>query len=96
MPSYFQKDPNEVLNYTVDYAQQLTEDGGTTISSSTWTISPSGLTQDSETESSTTATIWVSGGTEGQAYQVRNDVVTSGGQEYSRTIVVEVMTLPRP
>lgn len=90
------KDPDEVLDYTHDWNDATVGPvlaSGETITTSTWSISPSGtLTQDSETETTTTATIWLSGGTVHEVYDVTNIVVTDNAtpRTYHRTIVVRV------
>ena len=63
--------------------------GGETISTSTWTV-PSGITKDSDSGTTTKATIWLSGGTAGEDYDLVNHVVTSSDREDDRTITVAV------
>ncbi len=86
MATSFIHDPDAVLDYEIDWSAWL---GTDTISSSTWTV-PSGLTEDSSTNTTTTATIWLSGGTEGTRYEVVNHIVTAGGREEDRTIQIVV------
>jgi uncharacterized phage protein (predicted DNA packaging) len=74
------KDAGEVLDYQIDWSNEL---GSDTISTSTWTV-PSGLTQDSDTKTDTTATIWLSGGTAGAEYTLLNTIVTSGGRTFEQ------------
>lgn len=76
------KDPDEVKDYEFDWTDILK---GDTISGTTWTISPSGLTKDSDTNNSSTTTIWVSGGTAGVTYSLMNEITTAGGRKYNRT-----------
>lgn len=80
------KDPAAVLDYGIDWSAWL---NGDTISTSTWTV-PSGITQASESETTTTATIWLSGGTAGTDYLVTNKIVTHGGRTDERTIKISV------
>lgn len=80
------KDPSAVLDYQIDWETWL---DGDTISTSTWTV-PSGITQDSETETTTTATIWLSGGTAQTNYNVVNKIVTAAGRTDERTIRIMV------
>lgn len=87
MASTFLKDPDAVLDYVIDWSTWL---NGDTIATSVWTV-PSGITQDSESESSTLATIWLSGGTVGETYQVRNRITTAGGRTEDRTIRIEIV-----
>lgn len=80
------KDPISVLDYTVDWSDWL---DGDTIATSIWTV-PTGITQASETETTTAATIWLSGGTDGSDYTVTNRITTVGGRTDERSIVIVV------
>jgi len=84
MASSFLKDPNAVLDYQIDWETWL---GTDTISTSTWTV-PTGLTKDSDSKTTTAATIWLSGGTADSQYNVVNRIVTAGGRTEDRTIVI--------
>lgn len=80
------KDPQEILTYTLNWA---TEMGSDTISGTpVWTV-PTGLTKQSQSNTTTTASITLSSGTEGARYQVLCHVVGSSGQEYERTLWVK-------
>lgn len=76
------KDPDAVLDYEIDWSTWL---GSDTISTSAWTV-PAGLTKDSDTNTTTTATIWLSGGTAGEVYELTNHIVTAGGREQDQTV----------
>lgn len=86
MPQTFMKDPDAVLDYQVDWSSWLDTD---TISTSAWTV-PSGITKDSDTNTDTTATIWLSGGVDGADYDLINHITTANGREDDRTIKVQV------
>lgn len=83
----FSKDPSEKLDYTLDWDDRLAV--GETISASTWSV-PAGITQSTPSPSftTTTTTIWLTGGTAGTNYQVTNHVTTSAGREYERSIFI--------
>ena len=83
----WQKDPNAVLPYTIDWADWL---GSDTISSSTWTVA-SGITEDSTSSTTTVATILLSGGTSGTSYSVTNRITTAAGLTEDRTIRIDVI-----
>lgn len=80
------KDPDAVLDYEFDWSDWL---NGDTIASSTWEV-PSGITKDSDTSDDTSTTIWLSGGTAGQKYEITNSIVTAAGRENDRTMIVPV------
>jgi hypothetical protein len=86
MASSFVKDPSAVVDYQVNWAAWL---GVDTISTSTWTV-PTGITQNSATNTTTTATIWLSGGTAGTTYTLVNRIVTAAGRTDERSIRVLV------
>ena len=96
------KDPDAVLPYSINWASENgTNDGGSsdtgwlqgdTISTSTWSIEgPDALlVVDSSTNSSTIATVVLSGGTANRNYTVTNHIVTAAGFEDDRSITVKV------
>lgn len=95
----FTKDPDAVLDYKFDWAN--TTNGGSTpdwlasgetISTRTVTVE-AGLTKDSDslTDSATSVTIWLSGGTAGESYTVHCRIVTSAGRTDDRTVTIEVV-----
>jgi hypothetical protein len=78
----FSKDPSASLDYVNDWTSWLAT--GETISTSTWTV-PTGITKDSDSKTSTTTTIWLSGGTAGTVYTVANLIVTSASRTDERS-----------
>lgn len=90
------KDPNEVLDYVLNWATRL--DSGDTIATSVWSLVPaitSGvgddlLVIDSESETTTTTTVWLSAGTDGQQYELLNRVTTVGGRTFDQTVRIRV------
>ena len=82
----FIKDPDAVLDYTVDWSDWL---GSDTIQTSAWIV-PTGITEDSNSNTTTTATIWLSGGTRGKKYEIVNRIVTAGSRTDDRTIEIVV------
>jgi hypothetical protein len=89
MPRSFRKDPQAVKDYEFNWSDWL---GGDTIASHTVTAS-TGLTVDSSSATSTTVTVWVSGGVVGATYAVTCHIVTTAGREDDRTMtfVIEEM-----
>lgn len=79
------KSPASIFDYTIDWTDEL---GGDTIVTSTWAVD-NGLTQDSESETTTTTTIFVSGGVAGTVYQLTN-TITSASRTYEQSIFVNV------
>ena len=65
------KDPESVLDYGFDWSDWLDTDD--TVSTSTWKV-PTGITEDSDTNTTTTTMIWLSGGTVGSQYKITNRI----------------------
>lgn len=84
----FKKDPQEILDYTVDWSLWLNTD---TISSASWTVEP-GITSVLETKTTTAVTIWLSGGTLGTSYTAASRIITVGGRTAERTIVIHIVS----
>lgn len=85
-PQAFIKDPDAVLDYSIDWSDWLDDD---TIATSTWEAEDD-ITVDSDSSTSTTTTIWLSGGTVGAKYRVTNHIVTAAGREDDRRITIRI------
>lgn len=83
----YTKDPDETIDYVFNWKPEL---DGDTISTSSFVL-PDGLTSVSTSNTTTTATIFVSGGSEGSTYRITNRIVTAGGRTRDRTIYVLVI-----
>lgn len=89
----FTKDPEAVLDYTIDWSDWLAE--GDAITAVTTTpavnVSPSSsaaVNVDSASFTATETTLWCSGGTAPTSYDVVAHVTTSGGRQDDRTITL--------
>ena len=83
------KDPDAILDYSVDWSAWL---GTDTIATSTWTLT-TGISQPvgkPATNTTTTTTVWLSGGKVGETYVVRNEIVTAAGRTDDRSFTVQV------
>jgi hypothetical protein len=83
----FVKDPDAALDYTVDWKLWLVPRD--TISSVAWTVG-AGLTNAAAAKTTTSATIWLTGGTAGTSYDVTCEIVTTQGRTDDRTFRVNV------
>lgn len=81
------KDPDAVLPYSIDWSDWLVS--GDTIATSTW-AAETGITVDSDSETTQVTTVVLSGGTVGETYRVRNRIVTANGYTDDRSIWVTV------
>lgn len=86
------KDPDEVLDYQIDWTERL---NGDTISTSAWTISAADeasptLTEDSNDIVSGNTVIWLSSGTIGIRYSLTNRITTAAGRTMDQTVYLRV------
>lgn len=84
--SWSTKDPNDVDSFGINWATRL---DGDLISSSDWIV-PTGVTEDSASNTTTTTTIWLSGGTDGDDYELTNRITTTGGRTLDQTVKLRV------
>ncbi len=81
------KDPSATHDYCISWASWLAEDE--TISTVTWTV-PAGITNESSSETTTTATIWLSGGRLGHTYRIACLIETSANRIDERTFLITI------
>mgnify|MGYP001105171166 CR=1 FL=1 len=91
MAQIFYKDPDAVLDYKFDFTTNCLATSET-ISSHTVTVD-TGITKDSDSESSGVVTVWLSGGTAGNSYDVACKIVTNASRTDERTITIKVADL---
>jgi hypothetical protein len=89
MATSFKKDPNAVLDYTFDWTAWLLPLLDTIVTATF--IPDAGLTVDSSSHTTTTATAFVSGGTEGTSMNLTCRITTAGGRTDDRTIVLKIV-----
>ena len=82
------KDPLAIRDYQLDWSTYLA--GADTISSASWSVSPSGPTIVTSSNTTTTTTARVSGGTAGTEYTLTCHVVLASGQEDDRSITIQI------
>ena len=84
------KDPDAVLDYSIDWSAWL---GSDTITTSDWIVAgaDSDLAVDSDSKSTTAATVWLSGGTLGLTYTMTNRITTADGRTDHRSISVQIL-----
>jgi hypothetical protein len=89
MAQIFTKDPDAVLDFAFDWSSWLAT--GETISSHTVTVE-TGITKDSDSESSGVVTVWLSGGSVGERYDVECEITTntSPSRKDERTMIIKV------
>lgn len=88
MLKWSDKDPDELIDYALRWWKRLDE--GDTIAASEWTAPDEGLTITDNTFTSDTTTVWLSGGTLGEQYDVLNRVTTAGGRVMDQTVRIRI------
>jgi hypothetical protein len=84
------KDPDDVVDLEFNWVVFLESfDTADSIDSSSFLL-PDGLTEDSTSNTTLRARIWLSGGSAGQMYRVTNRIVTDGGRTKDMTQYVLV------
>lgn len=83
------KDPDEILDYSLNWSGRL---NGDTIATSSWTIADTSLIRASATFSNTSATIWLSGGTVNSTpVAVTSQITTAGGRTMNQTVYIKIV-----
>lgn len=80
------KDPDEVLDYQINWSARL---AGDTIVTSDWIV-PDTITQDSASKTSSTTTIWLSGGTLNERVELTNRITTAGGRTMDQSVRLRI------
>jgi hypothetical protein len=83
------KDPVAILDYTIDWHEWLDTD---TIKSSTWEAD-AGITIDTTSGTTTTTTVWLSGGTAETKYEITNTITTTGNRTTRQSFTLWVKNL---
>lgn len=91
IPSWPFKDPDELLDYEIDWAARLDTD---TISTSLWDINgpDAALTTPLDTKTATTTTIWLDAGTLNKVYTMTNHITTAGGRQMDQSVRLKIKT----
>ena len=76
----------DTKDYSLDWSAWLESD---TIDTSVWTVD-AGATKVSDTNTTTTATLWVTGVTAGNKVRCVNTIVTAGGRTESQVVELVV------
>jgi hypothetical protein len=87
----FLKDPDAILDYSVDWAAAI--DGGVSISASSWAVhpdEPGGVSVASASLEGSVALVRLAGGLPGHVYSVGNQVVLGDGSRDERSLTIRV------
>lgn len=84
------KDPSDVLDYEVDWSSWLATGDEIVSVTNTITGDDSALVIDTESNTTSAATVWLSGGTVGRTYTVTCRIITAGGRTAERDVRIHV------
>ncbi len=89
----FVKDPGStsrtvLIDYVIDWSDYMAS--GETISTSTFYADSTGITIDSMSATTDTATVWLQGGVRGEVYRITNRISTNQSRADERHLVVRV------
>ena len=84
------KDPDSTIDYTMDWGTKYLN--GDIITVSAWVI-PTGLNLVSDSNTTLTTTVFISGGTLGETYRITNRITTAAGRIDDRSIDIVMETL---
>lgn len=82
------KDPDEVLDYGIDWSRRLGDD---TITDSIWQV-PDGLVRGEDTKTDKGTVVWLSAGEDHREYKVVNRITTMGGRTMEQSVILRVLS----
>lgn len=85
------KDPDAVLDYSVDWTEAL--EAGEVIAAAEWLVDPQppgGLAVDGESAAGDVRSAVVSGGRPGEVYRLTNRVTTDQGRTHDRSFLIRI------
>lgn len=88
MYSWPQKDPNEVLDYRVDWTARL--ESGETITTSTVFRETGDVVLASQAYVGPLVTVWLSGGTDGTISVLTSRIATNQGRTYDESVRLRI------
>lgn len=87
MARVHEQDPDEKLNYGIDYSDRLP--AGDNIATSVWTV-PAALTASNQTISGQIASLWLTAGVAGSDYRISNKSTSVAGLIVEDYIVLQI------
>ena len=86
MASWPHKDPDETLDYLIDWTARL---DGDNIIEVEWVV-PAGIVHGAASNTTKTSTLWLSGGTGGVVYSITGRVTTAAGRTMDQSVMILV------
>lgn len=83
-----EKDPNEVLDYDIDWSARFLS--SEQISTSVWTLVEGDVVLGVEEYTTNLTKVWLSAGSVGQICKIRNRVTTNQGRTMDQTVYVRI------
>lgn len=88
--SWPSKDPDELLDYQIDWSERLGDDTISSGNSSSWDGDDDDLIIEDESHTDTTTTVWLSGGVLETRYLLTNTIWTDGGRILQQSIYLPI------
>lgn len=82
------KDPDEILDYSIDWTARI--DDGDSINTSTWILDIGDVVIDSDFVTGLVTTVWLSGGTIGVLSELTNRITTVEGRTMDQTVKLKI------
>lgn len=82
------KDPDEVLDYDINWNPRLED--GETIATSTFEVVDGTVVIDDDSDTGGVTTVWLSAGTAGEACVILNRIETSAGRTYDEAVKLRI------
>ena len=92
MLSWPAKDPDEVLDYSIDWGTNRLQTGET-IDTSDWSVIAGSVViagSPAPSINGGTTTVWLTGGTDGDACELNNKITTSVGRTYEQLVRLRI------
>lgn len=86
-PPHTTKDPRSMEDFSIDWSRSAASNA---IVTSEWSVSPSGLTVVTSSNTTTTALVRLQAGTEFSSYTVTNTVTLTDGQIKVKSFIVDI------
>jgi hypothetical protein len=81
------KDPDEILDYQLDWSKRLL---GDTITACDWSV-PIGLTRNASYFDGQITTVWLGDGALGETYTVTNTIETAAGRTMQQSVKLKIL-----
>lgn len=84
------KDPNEILDYSIDWSARLR--GNDLITASSFTVSnTANLAIVANSFNNSVTTVWLAAGSPGRVAEITNHITTSAGRQFQESVTLTII-----